>query len=726
MHGRVIYMKNYIQTKEITEQFNISRANIYYWIKNKKISKPIKNSTNHYLWEQKHIEEIKDLLKIKIEKLDYHNDLEYFELNNRRYLGNKYKLTPFIKKVIIKNCENIKSFFDVFSGTGVVADAFKEYDLITNDILFSNYVSHYAFFSNESYDKKKLISIIKKWNNIKNIKKDNYMSINFGGKYFSLEVAKKIGYIRDEIQEMFTNGKLNKREEYILITALIYAMDRIANTCGHYDAYRKGADFNNDFLLKFPNIKSNKNKNNKIFNMDSNVLVRQVYSDIAYIDPPYNSRQYSDAYHLLENVARWEKPEVFGVAAKMDRKNIKSNYCTKKAPETFKDLIDNLEAKYILVSYNNMGEKGDGRSNAKITDREIIEILSNKGEIQIFEQEYKAFSTGKSKIDDNVERLFLCKVEKYNQKKNKKIIDIPSPLNYTGGKYKLLDQIKNKFPKKIDSMIDLFSGGCNVGINVDCKKVKFIDKQKNLIRLFNSFKNHTEYEIISQINNIMEDFSLSQSDIYGYEYYNCNSSKGLANYNKNHYLKLRNIYNCRKEENFYYDMIFYVLIIFGFNNQIRFNKKGEFNLPVGKRDFNSKMKKKLIDFINRIKQNDYEFISEDFINIDPNTIDKSTFVYADPPYLIANASYNEQGGWNEFYEEKLLMFLDKLNKNGTKFALSNVLESKGKRNNILINWIIKNKNIYKVHYLDYNYSNSNYQTKDRNKNSTVEVLITNY
>lgn len=641
--------------------------------------------------------------------------VEYFELNNRRYLGNKYRLIPFIKKVVEDNCENCSSFFDVFSGTGVVADAFREFNLITNDLLYSNYVIHYAFFSDDEFNQGKLMRIIDKWNNISIIKEENYMSENFGGKYFSQEASKKIGYIREEIAILSKNGEINKREECILISSLIYAIDRIASTCGHYDAYRKTKEYNDELVLKFPNIKENMGKN-QIYNTDSNELVRNVKADIAYVDPPYNSRQYSDAYHLLENVARWEKPEVFGVAAKMNRENIKSSYCTRRAPQVFKDLIEKLDVKYILISYSNMGNKGHDRSNARITDKEILSILRKRGEVQIFEKDYGAFTAGKSRIDDHKERLFLCKT-----------FDIvASPLNYTGGKYKLLDQIKPLFPENIDNMMDLFCGGCNVGINVDCRNVKFVDKELSIIRLLNAFKEHEKDEILNEIDTIIEKFELSNSSKHGYSYYGSSSSSGLGKYNKERYLHLRDIYNKRREDSFYYDMIFYVLIVFSFNNQIRFNKRGEFNLPVGKRDFNIKMREKLIKFIDRIHEKDYEFIAKDFSNISVEEVEDLSFVYADPPYLITTASYNEQGGWSKEHEKDLLRFLDKLNSKGIKFALSNVMESKNKKNEILYNWIISNKDKYIVHYLNNDYSNSNYQTKNRDKNSTVEVLITNY
>jgi adenine-specific DNA-methyltransferase len=157
-----------------------------------------------------------------------------------------------------------------------------------------------------------------------------------------------------------------------------------------------------------PQARRDNNPANQCFNEDINVLAPRVTADLVYLDPPYNSRQYCDAYHVLENVARWEKPEVFGVAKKMDRTALKSAYCTKEATEAFADLIENINARYILLSYNNMENKGNERSNAKLADKDIMRILQNKGEVLVFEENYKAFTTGKSDIQDNAERLFLC------------------------------------------------------------------------------------------------------------------------------------------------------------------------------------------------------------------------------------------------------------------------------------------------------------------------------
>jgi adenine-specific DNA-methyltransferase len=97
-------------------------------------------------------------------------------------------------------------------------------------------------------------------------------------------------------------------------------------------------------------------------------------------------------YHLLENIARWEKPAVSGVARKMDRTALKNDYCTNKATAAFEDLIKNVNAQYILLSYNNMAQKGNDRSNAKIGDEDIMRVLSAKGKIRVFSRDYKPFS----------------------------------------------------------------------------------------------------------------------------------------------------------------------------------------------------------------------------------------------------------------------------------------------------------------------------------------------
>lgn len=336
------------------------------------------------------------------------NEYKTSLINNRRYLGNKYKLLPFITKVVNEECSDINSVADIFAGTGAVSSAFTDKVIITNDLMYSNYICNYAWFGAEEYDPQTIINCVIRYNSLCDLE-DNYMTENFSNTYFSRDDCAKIGYIREDIECLYENSSINKRERAILITSLLYAMDKIANTCGHYDAYRKGVVFEKTLELYVPLAEIYNTADNQCYNTDANELVKDISADLVYIDPPYNSRQYCDAYHLLENVARWEKPEVFGVAKKMDRSTMKSKYCTQSATEAFEQLIKDINAKYILLSYNNMAAKGNDRSNAKILDDDILRILKQKGEVKVFSESYKAFTTGKSDIDDNQERLFLCR-----------------------------------------------------------------------------------------------------------------------------------------------------------------------------------------------------------------------------------------------------------------------------------------------------------------------------
>jgi len=209
----------------------------------------------------------------------------------------------------------------------------------------------------------------------------------------------------------------------------------------------------------------------------------------------------------------------------------------------------------------------------------------------------------------------------------------------------------------------------------------------------------------------------------GYKVYNCTSDKGLGSYNKSRYLELRKDYNSMKGNSTKKDLMFLTLVIYGFNNQIRFNSNGEFNMPVGKRDFNNSLRKNLKNFITKLKTKNIEFIKSDFREFAIETTD-NTLVYCDPPYFLGTASYNENGGWTEKDEIDLLNYLAVLDSKGIKFALSNVIEHKGNKNNILEAWI-KGHN-YKIHIIDCNYNNSNYHKQNGNILKTTEVLVTNY
>lgn len=280
---------------------------------------------------------------------------------------------------------------------------------------------------------------------------------------------------------------------------------------------------------------------------------------------------------------------------------------------------------------------------------------------------------------------------------------VKSPLNYTGGKYKMLDSLFDLFPQNINTFVDLFAGGFNVGINADANKIICNDHINYLIELFKYLKNTETIRIISDINKRISEFNLSLENANGYK-------------------ELRNRYNSKKNI-----VDFFVLICYSFNHQIRFNNSHEFNTPFGKDRscYNETIEKNLISFSDKLKVKTIEFSNIDFNSIDCDSLNENDFVYCDPPYLITNGSYNDgkRGfkDWTEKEEKELLDLLDNLNNRKVKFALSNVFNHKGLENKILISWSKK----YNVNYIDKTYNNCSYHFKDRNT-KTVEVLITNY
>ena len=279
---------------------------------------------------------------------------------------------------------------------------------------------------------------------------------------------------------------------------------------------------------------------------------------------------------------------------------------------------------------------------------------------------------------------------------------IKSPLNYTGGKYKILGDILPCFPENIGTFVDLFGGGFNVGVNVGADKIIYNDHNLFLSHMFEYFKQNG-LKVIDDIYSRIEKYDLSEENAEGY-------------------LELRKNYNENKDI-----LDLFVLTCYSFNHQIRFNSRHEFNTPFGKNRsaYNKTIEENLTNFINSLQSKNIEFYSKDFTFLYDLDLGENDFVYCDPPYLISNASYNDgkRGfkNWGVNEETQLLELLDYLNTKGVKFALSNVLTHKGMKNDILIKWSKK----YNIKYIEKTYNNSSYQRKNKDK-ETREVLICNY
>lgn len=280
---------------------------------------------------------------------------------------------------------------------------------------------------------------------------------------------------------------------------------------------------------------------------------------------------------------------------------------------------------------------------------------------------------------------------------------IKSPLNYTGGKYKILSPIFDIFPETIDTFVDLFAGGFNVGINVNANKIICNDQINYLIELYQYLLDNEVEDVISEIKKRIDEFELTQQNAEGYNL-------------------LRDRYNEKKNI-----VDFFVLTCYAFNHQIRFNNSHKFNTPFGKErsSYNNNIEKNLRMFCAALKEKNVQLLNQDFLSVDLSQLGENDLVYCDPPYLISTGSYNDgkRGfkDWTETEEKQLLDLLDHLNDQNVKFALSNVLYHKGMSNELLIEWSKK----YHIYYIDKTYANCSYQFKDRNA-KTVEVVITNF
>lgn len=276
---------------------------------------------------------------------------------------------------------------------------------------------------------------------------------------------------------------------------------------------------------------------------------------------------------------------------------------------------------------------------------------------------------------------------------------IHSPLNYTGGKYKLLQQLLPLFPQDMETFIDTFCGGCNVGINVNADKVVFNDSLTPLIDLYKVMKDTSVPDFVGEVDETIGRYGLSKTNQEGY-------------------LQLREKYN--KDRN---PVDLFVLIAYSFNNQLRFNSNMEFNMPFGKdrSSFNNKMRDNLVSFLNRIHEKDTVFLNSSYSDLGTDTLSEKDYVYCDPPYLITEATYNMS--WTETDEKSLLTFLKSLDDKSIKFGLSNVLSHNNSVNCILNDRIETNG--YNVVHLSQSYSNCSYHKKDKSSSSD-EVFVCNY
>lgn len=612
-----------------------------------------------------------------------------------RYLGNKTRMLENINSVILDNNITEGIFCDLFAGSGSVGDYFKErFQIISNDFLHSLSIVNKAKLENK--DMPSFKDFIKKYgvdpftyfnNKIYISDSQFFITNNYSPKgnrqFFTEKNATKIDGIRIEIEKLYKDFIIDLKERNFLIASLIESVMGVSNTTGTYEAYLKNWDNRalKEFELQPINIrKANKIFNNTIYNKDSNELLRKINGDVLYIDPPYTVTDYNSAYHVLESISKYDYPTIGGITGRRKEITKKSKYTKKKqALINFEDLFRQANFNHILVSYSTQG---------LVSVDELVELAKKfaiNNEVKVYEfpfREYKNIRS--SQKGDDLKEIILY------FKKNLEIIK--SPLNYTGSKYSILNEITKVLPKHISTFIDIMGGAFNVGVNVVAEKVIYNEFLPHTFNIIKTLLNEDSSYIINKVETIINDFKLEKS-------------------NKENYILLRNDYNNSKD---IYKL--FVLHMYCFQNQMRFNGKLEFNSPVGNCSYNSTLTERIQKFIPRTIN--YELFNLSYKALDITHLDKDSVFYFDPPYFITNATYNDgkRGfvGWNADEETKLLEYITFLHENGFKFILSNVIYHNENTNYILAEWV----NTHKFNVVNIDNVGA--------KNTRDEVIITNY
>lgn len=293
-----------------------------------------------------------------------------------------------------------------------------------------------------------------------------------------------------------------------------------------------------------------------------------------------------------------------------------------------------------------------------------------------------------------------------------------SPFFYTGDKYKLINELKNYFPKEIDKFIEPFVGGGSVFLNSNAKSFYENDIDKNIMSIHNFLSSFSSLDdLLNILFSKIEEYNFSCSykgKTVPQELKSKYVKTYFAKHNADSYKKLKEKYNASDRSDI---ADLYLLLIYGFNRMLRFNQKGEFNLPVGNVDFNQNVVETLTNYVNLTNQKKIYWSNEDYKSFLSKIVTtENDFIYLDPPYLITSSEYNKF--WKQKDDDELYSLLDEFTKKKIRFALSNVVTYKGKENIKLLKWA-KKYNVYPVksNYINYH---------DNSIKSFSEVLITNY
>ena len=564
--------------------------------------------------------------------------------------------------------EESLTLFDAFCGTGAVSDRLKnKFNLVINDNLkwATVYTAGRLYASSCHFERlgfDPFAFLNQSDEKVQGFIYKNYAPTESSRMYFTPENAARIDYFRKQIEEWHKNKLLSEAEYMLLLASLVESVSRVSNTAGVYGAFLKKWDGRALKPIEFikPAYNACDSLNIKIYNDETENIISDVKCDILYLDPPYTQNQYGTQYHLLETLILNDHPSVSKVTGSRPVMPMRSDWSKEyKAHILLDRIIANTTARYIVMSYNNDG----------LMSKEYIEaVMKRYGKPETYcckKISYKKYQNWKSQNHkEHFEYLFFV------EKKDPADVVYESPLNYIGSKARVIPAIRENLPSDIDDFIDAFGGGFNVGINIRSESVVYNEYNHFVKELIESFWQYDTFSYIVYMKKMIRRFELEPG-------------------RKDAYLNVRDYYNSLPEDK-RDPRLLLVVILYSFQQQIRFNSNHGFNNPVGMRWFNDNLLEKLVSFSRRIKELNVCFSCADYTDTFRYVDDGHTFVYLDPPYMLTNGSYNDgkRGfkGWDVSQEAALFEFLDKLNHEGSRFMLSYVLEHKGKVNQNLVNW----------------------------------------
>ncbi len=588
-----------------------------------------------------------------------------------RFIGNKESMVEDIYSFVMENVpiRANQTLFDAFCGTGSVADRFKnDFDIVINDNLFwaTTYSAGRLFAPTCTFE---LLGfnpfdyLNENKNTVEGFIFNTYAPTLTNRMYFTPENAGRIDYFRSQIEEWYLNERINDKEYAFLLSSLIESVSRVSNTAGVYGAYLKKWDSRALKPISFiaPSFEDKSPNSVQVLNAKIEDVIHEIECDILYLDPPYTQNQYGTQYHLLETLILDDNPSVSKVTGSRPVTSMRSDWSKEiKANILLDKILSKTKAKYIVLSYSSSG----------LMSKSFIEAsLKRYGKPETYlckKMPYKKYENWKSRnTKQNFEYLFFI------EKKGIESVVYESPLNYIGNKTRVIDEIQAALPNDVDTFIDAFGGGFNVGININATNVFYNEYNPFVRDLVESFRHYDTYSYVRYMNKVIDEFALTRG-------------------NKNAYLEVRDYYNSFPPEK-RDPRLLLVVILYSYNQQIRFNSSFEFNNPTGIRWFNDKILEKLVSFSRRIKEINVRFHTGDYSQMHKYLHWENSFIYLDPPYMLTNGSYNDGkrgfNGWDSLQEKELFAFLDHVDSSKQRFMLSYVLEHKGETNFSLLNWI---------------------------------------